>query len=185
MTEVIALSLPYNGIQITERKVPGSDVSMSNRILAVIAFSFLTASSSVAQEVQQKCTASASECELQIRQMLAGKTYLGVKITQSRWGLVLQSVAPGSPAAAAGLEPGDRIFAVNGKITSKADIAAFKRMIGQVKGSKALNLTIVRAGQVRRVYLRPQHLSKEQVDKVVAAHFRDAHQIDTHAGGSR
>lgn len=155
------------------------------RFVAALALTMAAVSAIGADE--QKCSSAARDCEIQIRQMLAGKTYLGVKLTQSRWGLVVQSVSPKSPAALGGLQEGDRLFAVNGKICSKADAAEFKRMVGQVRGNKALHLTIVRAGQVRKVYIRPEHLSKAQVDKVVATHLREAHQTaggDTQAAGS-
>jgi predicted metalloprotease with PDZ domain len=161
---------------------------MIRKIFSLFAVGLAAVALAADEPQQQKCTSSAQECELQIRQMLAGKTYLGVKLAQSRWGLVVTSVADQSPAKDGGLRPEDRIFAINGKNCSKADVAEFKRLIGQVRGNKTINLTIVRAGQVRRVYLRPQHLSREQVDKVVSTHLKQAHAVgqpsETHASGA-
>jgi predicted metalloprotease with PDZ domain len=124
----------------------------------------------------QRCTAPAKECEQQIREMLVGKTYLGVKLTESRWGIVVKSVVQDSPAALAGLRAGDRIFAINGRDASKADITEFKKMLSTAKGSGKVSLNVVRAGTVIRIYARLEQMSKEQIDKVVENHLREAHQ---------
>ena len=153
------------------------------RLVALVALS-VVASSAIAADELVKCTASAGECEKQIRAMLTGRTYIGFKLAESRWGIVIKSVVPESPAALAGLRVGDRIFALNGEDASKADVAEFKQMLANAKSSNGrITFGIVRAGTVLRITTRIEQMTKEQIDKVVAAHLRDAHQLETHAGG--
>ena len=139
-----------------------------------------------------KCSASAKECEQQIREMLGGRTYLGVKFGESRWGIVITSVVSESPAALSGLRNGDRVYALNGKDASKLTISEFKALLNQAKGTGRVSFGIVRAGQVLRITTRLEVMSKEQVDKVVAAHLKEAHdapvqssrQAENHSGGN-
>jgi predicted metalloprotease with PDZ domain len=161
-----------------------SDRHIVRRLVAVLALSLVASAPSFAAEELVKCTASARQCERQIREMLSGRTYLGFKLAESRWGIVIRSVVPDGPAALAGLRAGDRIFAINGEDASKADIAEFKRMLSAAKTPNGrISFGVVRAGQVFRATARFEQMSKEQIDKVVAAHLKEAHQVETHAGG--
>lgn len=154
------------------------------QMVAAVALSFVTTTSMAGPDELVKCNASARECEQQIRGMLAGKTYLGVKLGESRWGVVVTSVVPESPAALAGLLAGDRIYSVNGVDSSKADVAEFKRMLARAKNTGRISFGVVRAGTVLRVNTRLERMSREQVDKVVVTHFRSAHQLEGPAGGN-
>jgi regulator of sigma E protease len=83
-------------------------------------------------------------------------------------------VFPGTPAAAAALQPGDRIVAVDGKRYSGLDTTArlerFQKDVGahrcpgrQVDGCKAatpVTLTVERGGEVRTIAVRPEYDSE-------------------------
>jgi predicted metalloprotease with PDZ domain len=127
------------------------------------------------------CSAASKQCELQIRSMLAGRVYLGVRLAESRWGLLVKSVVPDSPAAHAGLKAGDRIFTINGRDLSKADIADFKRVLEEAKTSGRVYFGVARAGSVQRIFARLETMSRDQIEKVIASHLRDAHDIDANA----
>jgi predicted metalloprotease with PDZ domain len=154
---------------------------MLQRLLKFCAVS-LVAGAALAADQTQRCTAPAKVCEQQIRSMLTGRTYLGVKLTESRWGIVVASVVKDSPADLAGIRAGDRIFAINGRDASKADIAEFKRKLSSVRQTGKVTFSIVRSGTVTRISARLEQMSKEQVDKVVENHLREAHQGEIHTG---
>lgn len=147
----------------------------TKRILAVLAL--ITAATTLFAADEIRCTGSPHECEQQIREMLAGRRYLGVKLTETRWGLEVQSVVPESPAARAGLRVGDRILAVNGKDCSRAKVKDFKKIMNDAKAAGKVTIAVVRAGAITWVYANIDALSKEQIDKIVAAHLRDAHGV--------
>jgi predicted metalloprotease with PDZ domain len=147
------------------------------RTVVLIAAAVCAAALAYAAE-SRKCTASAKECEYQIREMLADKRYLGAKVEDSRWGVVVTEVIPGSPAHSAGLSSGDRIFAVNGRECTKGGMRKFKALLNEAatqdEGGK-VSLTIVRLGRLLRISARLSVMSKEEIDKVVAAHLKEAH----------
>lgn len=142
------------------------------------------ATAAIGMDQTQRCTAPAKTCAQQIRSLLAGKPYFGAKYSESRWGIVVRSVDAGSPAARGGLRTGDRIFAVNGQDATKADIAEFKRMLSATRSNR-VTLAIVRADRVARLTIRIEQLTKEQIDKVVENHIREAHQPEQQARGQR
>lgn len=76
----------------------------------------------------------------QIAQQLGVKTTSGVAVLQ---------VAQGSPAATAGLQPGDVITAFNGKATATA--ADFVDALRGVKPGDSIDLTVVRGGATQQI----------------------------------
>lgn len=126
---------------------------------------------------QKVCPASMEKCESQIREMLKTKRDLGILVADSRWGVVVTHVIPGSPAAEVGLAKGDRIFAVNGRDVSRGGTKQYKTILNQAASNEngRVTLTVVRLGRLYRYGARMELMSKEQIDKVVAAHVKDAH----------
>ncbi|HUP65873.1 MAG TPA: PDZ domain-containing protein [Thermoanaerobaculia bacterium] len=123
------------------------------------------------------CKAAPRECEMQIREMLRGKHYLGVRFEETQYGIRIRDVREESPAAAGGLGDGDLVLAVNGRDMTRAAAKEFKAAILETrkKSDGRLNLLVNRAGQIRRVYVHLGEMPKAEVDKVVAAHLREAH----------
>ena len=66
-------------------------------------------------------------------------------------GVEVQGVSPRSPAAAAGLEAGDRIVRVEGRETPNAD--AFRDVAADLYAGQRVQLELLRAGVLRRVEL--------------------------------
>jgi predicted metalloprotease with PDZ domain len=123
-----------------------------------------------------KCTASAHECELQIRQMLSGRRFLGITIEDQRpGGLVIKSVTPRSPAERYGLKEGDRLIALNGRSLTQATTQDFKQILAGAREDGKLWMIIWRRGAYRRVDARLEPYTKEQIDKIVAAHLAQSH----------
>ena len=106
---------------------------------------------------------------------MLGRKYLGVKFGDSRWGLIVKSIVEESPAAKAGLRIGDRILTVNGVDCSKADMRRFKTVLGGAKDSAKITMAVLRLGSVSWVRIELRPMSREQIDRAVASHMRDAH----------
>jgi putative serine protease PepD len=90
-------------------------------------------------------------------QIIAGKTikhaYVGVLLaTNSTGGAKITQVQAGTPATAAGLEPGDLVTAINGKAITSDDqfIAAIDDTTSYVPGD-TITLTVQRQGQTKEI----------------------------------
>ena len=122
-----------------------------------------------------KCGASKNECNERIRQMLAGRRFLGVTIEEQKAGLVVKSITTNSPAERYGLRTGDRLIAVNGRSLTSASAADFKRIIAGARDDGKLWMIIWRRGAYRRIDARLEPYTKEQIDKIIAAHLSESH----------
>jgi predicted metalloprotease with PDZ domain len=164
---------------------------MQSRIyrLVSLSLSFLVAALVWAQQPTKKCNQSARECEQEIRQMLAGKLYLGVEVEERNMALIVKTVAPESPAWRADLEVGDRLIAVGGHVTQQATIKEFKAIINQLlkepPRSGRIAITVQRNGILKRLDPRPEPYSRVQIDKIVAQHLLEAHPETAQQGTPR
>jgi serine protease Do len=75
-------------------------------------------------------------------------------------GAVVRSVEPGSPAEKAGLEPGDIITKVDGKVLEKS--SDLPRMIGSVKPGAKVTLQLMRRNQYREVQVQVADLDADK-----------------------
>jgi membrane-associated protease RseP (regulator of RpoE activity) len=142
----------------------------------------ISAAAMVAVAEAPRCSFTARECEQQIRQMLTGRRFLGVQIEEKNPGLVIKTVAPNSPAARAGLKPGDRLIAVNGKSLTQATSLEFKQIISGARETGRLFMIIWRRGSYTRIEARLEPYTKEQIDKIINTHLIESH-TSTAGGG--
>ena len=149
---------------------------MRFRFFAFAVFGVVVASTLVADE-GKKCTASARECEQQIRQMLSGRRYLGAQLEELNPGLTVKSVVDDGPAEHADLRPGDRLMAVNGRSTMQATIRDFKQILSDAKQTGRLTIIVQRSGILRRIDVHLEPYSKAQIDKIVAQHLAQSHSM--------
>jgi regulator of sigma E protease len=79
-------------------------------------------------------------------------TELGLKLFLPRLPAVIGQVAPGSPAAVAGIAPGDQVLAVDGR-----PIAAWNELAAAIRqaAGKRLSLEILRNGSTKQVAVVP------------------------------
>jgi C-terminal processing protease CtpA/Prc len=124
-----------------------------------------------------KCGASSRECDQRIRQMLSGRRFLGVTIEEQKAGLVIKSITPDSPAERYGLRAGDRLIAVNGRSLTTAAPKDFKQIVAGAREDGKLWMIIWRRGAYRRIDARLEPYTKEQIDKIIAAHLADSHTV--------
>lgn len=142
----------------------------------LVAAGVLLAGSTTVLADPPNCAAAATHCQRQIQEMLQGRAYLGVKLQESRWGVEVKSVVPDTPADVAGLRAGDRIFAINGREITGDDLPGVKRALADPAPGGKIYLTVVRYGSVLKLQARVRKLSPQQIEKVIAAHLRTAHQ---------
>ncbi len=136
---------------------------------------FLASTAAFAVEPVKRCTASARECEIEIRQMLSGRRYLGVEIVELKPGLVIKSIVPDSPAERADLEAGDRLIAVNGHPMTEATAREFKQILGEASTTGTLWMIVQRAGNYKKFDVRLEPYSKAQIDKIIQQHLQKYH----------
>jgi len=126
---------------------------------------------------EPKCSATARECDQLIRQMLSGRRFLGVTIEERPGGLVIKSITPRSPAERVGLAEGDRLIALNQKPLTRATAKEFKQLVAGARdtGTGRLRIIIWRRGAYKVFEPRLEPYTKEQIDKIVAAHLAQSH----------
>ena len=125
------------------------------------------------------CTASARECEQAIRQLSSGRRYLGAEIEQRSHGISIKTVKDNSPAARAGLIPGDRLISINRRDTREASIKDVKQILYDAKTTGVVWIIVQRDGLLKMLDVRLAPYSKEQIDKMVAQHLAQSHAIAT------
>jgi predicted metalloprotease with PDZ domain len=149
---------------------------MKQRVISITFAALALALAAVAAEDLPKCSANAQECELEIRQMLSGRRYLGIQIVDTNPGILIKAVNNDGPAAHVDLEAGDRIVAVNGRPMTASGVRDFKAVLAESKDNGGLLFMIVkRRSLFRKVEVRLQPYPKTQVDKIVAAHLAQSH----------
>jgi carboxyl-terminal processing protease len=79
-----------------------------------------------------------------------GSAGLGLDIARNGQGFVVRAVLPGSPAAQAGIKPGEMLSAIDGLQISGADLAAVSALLAGPEDSR-VSLTLRGAGRSERV----------------------------------
>lgn len=151
---------------------------MRSRLIPIAAALAAVAAVAFAADDTKKCSATAEECARQIRQILAGRLYLGVELENTAPGLIVKTVAPDSPAEHADMRPGDRLVAVNNHRTTEASIADFKEILDTVgKTHRHLWMIVQRRGALKRIDVMMEPYSKAQIERIVAQHLAEQHSI--------
>jgi predicted metalloprotease with PDZ domain len=124
---------------------------------------------------EQKCNGSARECEQQIRQFLGGKRFLGATIRDRNPGLVIEALTPNGPAERAGLHVGDRLITCNDRTLITATPRDFKQLLADARESGKLRMIVWRRGRYEIIDAKLEPYTKEQIEKIIAAHLSQSH----------
>ena len=124
---------------------------------------------------EQRCSGSARECDQQIRQFLSGRRFLGATIQERNPGLLVESVTPNGPAQRYGLEKGDRLIACNSRSLTQATTRDFKQILADARASGLLRMIVWRRGSYKKIDVRLEPYTKEQIDKIISAHLAQSH----------
>lgn len=149
---------------------------MSLRPLRLAILTLIAGATALLAQEAGRCSASAHECEVEIREMLSGRRYLGAQIVDLNPGVGIKSVNNDGPASHVDLQQGDRIIAINGKSLMYGSTPQYKAIIAEVKDNGGmLYMIIERHGMYRKVEVRLQPIPKAQVEKIIAAHLAKSH----------
>lgn len=122
-----------------------------------------------------RCHSSRVECETRIREMMAGKKYLGVIFYDTEKGILIKAVVPDSPAEDAGLRQGDLIVKVNGQNCADGNVKLFKKLVDKAREKGVLAIRVKRNGSYVDTEARLTQITETQIDRIVAAHMKAAH----------
>jgi predicted metalloprotease with PDZ domain len=147
---------------------------MSGRHTPILLCALLFAFAVVAGD-DSKCKAAVRECDLQIRQLMSGRRYLGATISDEKPGLVVTKIVERGPAHRAGILVGDRLVVMNGKSLASASTREFKQILAEARQTGRLMIIVMRDGQYKRIIARLEPYTKEQLDKMIAAHVAQSH----------
>ena len=140
----------------------------------------------IAADDAKKCNTPPEQCARQIRQMLAGRLYLGVELAELAPGIGVKSVVPDSPAEHGDMKPGDKLVAVNGHRTTEASIKDFKQILDEVgRTHRHLWMLVQRRGAFKKIDVMMEPYSKAQIERIVTQHLTEAHSVASAAPDSR
>jgi predicted metalloprotease with PDZ domain len=145
------------------------------RTIARIVLATCVASAALLIADEQKCNGTARECEQQIRQFLGGRRFLGATIRDRNPGLVIEAVTPGGPAERAGLKVGDRLITCNSKTLTSATPREFKQILADARETGKLRMIVWRRAQYKVIDAKLEPYTKEQIQKIIAAHLSQSH----------
>lgn len=140
---------------------------------AIVVAAFVAAAAAVSAD--SKCSASARECDQQIRSMLSGRRFFGASVEDTKPGLVIKQVAAKSPADYAGLKAGDRLIAINGKSLTQASAKEYKQVLADARETGKLWIIVWRRGAYKKFEARLEPYTKEQIEKAISAHLANSH----------
>ena len=146
---------------------------MRFRISTFVALLVAAGTLVIAQE--HRCSASAKECERVFRKTMSGRRYLGARVVELNPGLIIKSVIENSPAARGGLLPNDRLIAMNGKSLTLATGREFTKLLADCNSTGKLWIIVHRSGAYKKVDVRLEPYSKEQIEKSIAQHLLQHH----------
>jgi predicted metalloprotease with PDZ domain len=155
---------------------------MKLRIVSLLVAGIVAGATLLNAEEPKHCSASAKECEQQIRQMLTGRRYLGLSVVNLKPGIVVKSVVADSPAERARFKAGDRLIAVNGLDMTGATVDDFKRVLASARDVGTLWVIIQRRGAYQGISVRLEPYTKAQIDKIIATHLAQSHTATASAG---
>ena len=121
----------------------------------------------------EKCTYKTQDCLNYMATKFKSNGWVGVEIDMDDKSktLTIIKVIPGSPAEAAGMEPGDKWLAVNGVRYSDGDEEALKKAKKGWKPGQSVNYTIQRNGTDREVTLTLAPMPADVLAKFIGQHM--------------
>jgi S1-C subfamily serine protease len=125
------------------------------------------------------CTAPTADCAKGMYQKLANSGWLGIETDKSEKGVVtIKAVVPGSPAVAAGFQPGDVLVAIGGVEISEANKEALKAAKKSLKAGGEANYTVLRHGAKKNLTAHLVAPPRTQLAQWIGEHMLTDH-IDT------
>ena len=121
------------------------------------------------------CTMSADECK---KEMAQAKTrgWLGIDADVTEEGAwLVKSVVPGSPAATAGFQAGDVLYALNGVTINEANHDKIKAIKKDLKPGSSVTYTVKRGDKETRLAATLGTMPDSVYQAMVAEHMKEDH----------
>lgn len=149
---------------------------MRRSLFLIALTSLLLAGSALAGH--EPCTASVELCVTEMAKKIKAKGWVGIEIDyQEDRSLKVTRVIPSSPAAASGLEVGDRIIAFNGIAYATADRDAMKKAYSAKKPGNTITYTVRRGERMLEI-----EIVLAEVPQHILAQWIGQHLLASHAG---
>lgn len=151
-------------------------------LAAVLVLFLLAVSSAIptwAGESEKKCTMDTQACLNKMTEMLKTTGWVGIEMeTDEALGKYrLTRVVPGSPAEAAGLKPGDILFAMYGIEFSEANNEQLKAARKDWKPGQEVSYTIKRGGQDKEIKLTLAPMPADVMAQWIGRHMMEHAQL--------
>lgn len=145
-------------------------------ILALV----LASVSLVAAGESEKCTYSTQECLNMMAEKMRTAGWVGVELDKDETTgiMTVKRTFEGSPAEAAGIQPGDVLYALNGVVISDANKDALVKARKEWKPGQSVTYTIKRNGSDRDVSLTLAPVPADVMARWVGEHMLQHASID-------
>jgi C-terminal processing protease CtpA/Prc len=121
-----------------------------------------------------KCGYDTQSCLNGFAAMRDTRGWVGIKMDKNDAGeMVVKSVVPGSPAAAAGIEEGDVLVTLNGAKLS--DMEAAKKAGGEWKVGQTVSYTVTHGGVAKELSITLARMPDDVFDAMVGEHMLADH----------
>jgi predicted metalloprotease with PDZ domain len=146
--------------------------------LVAVALTTLS-TAALAGDPPKRCTQPVQECLDHMSSLLKTSGWVGIEYDDvTDGGFKITRVVPDSPAAKAGLQPGDLLLALNGVRLAKDNEAALSKARKEWKPGQSVTYSIRRQGQDRDITLTLAPMPADVMARWIGEHMM------LHIGGS-
>ncbi|HBK56212.1 MAG TPA: hypothetical protein DDZ76_08020 [Xanthomonadales bacterium] len=121
----------------------------------------------LSRQLAEQAASEAGEQVIALRELRMSKPIIGIVMAESDEGVAIAGTTPDSPAARAGIKPGDILIAVGGKkITGRdaeARLGKARELIGELEEGERVELTYQRDGRSHDVALQAEKMDRLMV----------------------
>jgi C-terminal processing protease CtpA/Prc len=140
------------------------------RLLAALGSLALAATTSLAGE-SFNCKATAQECLEMMSAKLKSSGWVGIEFQEDTY--TVTKVIPGSPAAQAGLQPGDVLYALNGVRLLPQNKEQLAKVRKEWAPGQCVSYTVQRSGADREVKLTLAPMPADVMANWIGQHMRE------------
>ncbi|HXH28510.1 MAG TPA: PDZ domain-containing protein [Candidatus Polarisedimenticolia bacterium] len=157
---------------------------MRNRWIVAIALTLVASGIlALAGDSGHKCKLSTQDCLNHMAAKMKNSGWVGLELDMddNTHVLTVTKVVPGSPAEAAGMQPGDVLYALNGVQINDANEEQLKQVKKDWKPGQSVNYTIKRNGEDHQVTLTLAPMPADVLARYIGQHMLEHATVDVAA----